>query len=309
MPGADRGLRRRLIAAALVGVAGIGWLAADTVASDPLATAGAGFRAETHDDCGIVRKKADGSDWECTFIDEFGGTKLSGKKWITQDTMETDFSTEMTCLRRSEKNIRVNRGVLELTARDEGDPFDCGRGLGNFWTEYTGGMIGTRTKFSQTYGKFEMRAKWPDARLPGLHGAFWMNPLDMAYGSWPRSGEIDIAEWWSAKPDLVIPSLHFTGRDGKVDSGWNCKVEDVSDWHTYAVDWSATGFKFSIDGKVCFTRRPVPSAPLLAAPQPFDKPFSIVLNMGVGLKNGINKVDDNTPLPATLTVDYVKAWS
>ena len=44
------------------------------------------------------------------------------------------------------------------------------------------------------------------------------------------------------------------------------------------------------------------------APQPFDQPFNVVLNMGVGATSGTNQVTSATSLPATYTVDYVKAW-
>jgi hypothetical protein len=44
------------------------------------------------------------------------------------------------------------------------------------------------------------------------------------------------------------------------------------------------------------------------APQPFDQPFSMILNMGVGPLGGSNPVSSSTKLPATYTVDYAKAW-
>jgi beta-glucanase (GH16 family) len=134
-----------------------------------------------------------------------------------------------------------------------------------------------------------------------------MYPLDNAYGPWPASGEIDVAEWWSVDPTLVMPSLHFYGRDFHVDSGWGCRVANPSVFHTYTVEWFPTGFNFSIDGTPCFTRTPTPNEPLVA-PQPFDQPFSMILNMGVGTASGTNTVSSATPLPATYTVDYAKAW-
>jgi hypothetical protein len=48
---------------------------------------------------------------------------------------------------------------------------------------------------------------------------------------------------------------------------------------------------------------PTPDAPL-KAPQPFDHPFSLVLNMGVAM-NGLSW---RTEFPASLVVDYAKAW-
>ena len=88
-------------------------------------------------------------------------------------------------------------------------------------------MVGTKGKFSQTYGRFEVRAKWPTADTSGIHGGFWMYPVENVYGRWPESGEIDVAEWWSSRPRLSLPSLHFDGRDKEVDSGWRLQGQDT----------------------------------------------------------------------------------
>ena len=105
----------------------------------------------------------------------------------------------------------------------------------------------------------------------------------------------------------MLPSLHFNGRRPRVDSGWQCRVADVSEFHTYAVEWSADEIRFFVDGSACFARSVTPTLPQVP-PQPFDHPFSMILNMGVGTAGGSNPVSSATPLPATYTVDYAKAW-
>ncbi len=273
------------------------------------ATGGGGTAAASvaYDACGVVLTKADGSSWTCAFVDNFDARSLDPNKWGIQQTASTGFRTGQTCFTGSTKNISLSRGELLLTARAEKGQFLCKSPSGDFSTTYTGGMIGTRGRFSQTYGRFEVRAKYPTARSAGVHGGFWMYPKTHTYGQWPASGEIDVAEWWSNDPTLVLPSLHYNGRDYTVDSGWNCRVTDVSSYHTYTVEWLPTAISFFIDGSLCFTRTPTPDSPLVA-PQPFDHPFSMILNMGVGTAGGTNAVTASTPLPATYTVDYAKAW-
>jgi len=292
-----------LAGATLIGLAGLAPL--------QLATGGGASTASaaepTYDACGAVLAKGDGTDWACSFVDNFDGKGLNTTKWIIQSTAQTGFRSGMTCFTAGNKNIAVRRGALELTARKLPGKFTCKSPSGDFTTIYTGGMIGTRGKFSQTYGKFEVRAKFPTARTAGVHGGFWMYPLNHTYGPWPGSGEIDVAEWWSHAPTLVLPSLHYHGRDWRYDSGWNCTVADVSGYHTYTVEWLPTEIRFFIDGALCFVRTPTPDSPLVA-PQPFDHPFSMILNMGVGPASGTNAVTSSTPLPATFTVDYAKAW-
>ncbi|KAA1420798.1 glycoside hydrolase family 16 protein [Nocardioides humilatus] len=258
------------------------------------------------DACGPLLTKPSGETWECTFVDAFDGSALDAEKWITQDTSRTGFKSALTCY-RGDDNVAVADGELVLEARDVGAPMNCDNPYGAFRTRYTGGIIGTRTHFSQTYGRFEVRAKFPPASQPGLHGGFWMYPEAMTYGKWPASGEIDVAEWWSNDPTLVLPTLHYNGRNPHADSGWGCRVDDVTEFHTYAAEWFESVIRFLIDGQICFVRRWLPTAPQVA-PQPFDKPFSLILNMGVGTATGTNAVSPATPLPAAFTVDYVKAW-
>jgi len=296
--------RRLLAAAALFITAGTASLPvvapADGAASAPVRA------AVESDACGPARLKVDGTPWTCTFVDNFAGSDLNTDKWTVQRTASTGFRTGKTCYTASPKNVSVRDGLLHLVAV-KGAWFTCKNPLGNFGTRYTGGMVGTRGNFSQTYGWFEVRAKYPAARVSGVHGGFWMYPLDLDYGTWPSSGEIDVAEWWSSDPTLVLPSLHYDGRDPDRDSGWDCRVADVSTFHTYAVEWWRTAMRFSIDGQVCWSPSWTPEAPLVA-PQPFDQPFSMILNMGVGTSTGTNKITWRTPYPATYVVDYAKAW-
>ena len=51
-----------------------------------------------------------------------------------------------------------------------------------------------------------------------------MFPQTSAYGGWPNSGEIDVAEWFSVAPDNVYPSVHYQGEDVAKSVGYNCIV-------------------------------------------------------------------------------------
>ncbi|WP_182481368.1 IPT/TIG domain-containing protein [Nocardioides immobilis] len=257
------------------------------------------------DACGDLLVKDDGSTWTCSFVDDFDGQSLDTTKWGVQQSSITGFRTGETCYVNSPENIAVRNGELLLTARREAQNLACDSTLGSFSTPYTGGMVGTRGKFSQTYGRFEVRAKYPAVTVAGLHGGFWTMPRTNTYGVWPASGELDIAEWWSNAPTQVLPTLHYTG-DSLADSGWNCRVSTPSSYHTYTMEWYPDVVRFFIDGEMCFERSWTPTG--LIAPQPFDKPFSMILNMGVGSLSGGNKVSADTPLPATYTVDYAKVW-
>ncbi|MDZ5620778.1 glycoside hydrolase family 16 protein [Nocardioides bizhenqiangii] len=297
---------RFLAGAALVGTLVTGYLqtASPSVSAAPNKPGDGVRAAATYDACGEVRTKVDGTPWTCTFADNFNGKSLDGGNWLVGETAFSGFTTGSTCF--TARNVAVRWGMLRLTARDEGYPFTCRSPNGSFVTRYTGGHIGTRGRFTQTYGKFEIRARYPRTTA-GVGIGYWLYPAKLTYGAWPASGEIDIAEWWSNVPNTTLPSLHYPGSNPSVDSGWGCTVATPTYFHTYGVEWSSTEMVFKIDGQECFRRSWTPAWPLVA-PQPFDHPFEMVLNAGVDRTTGPNAVTAATVLPATYEVDYVKAW-
>lgn len=276
------------------------------VAGIALTSSGSTDRASAApgDACGKTLRKADGGAWRCSFVDDFNASRLDSRKWLVAETKWSGFRVGSTCFKPG--NAAVNRGTLRLTTRKENRYFLCRSIMGAFRTRYSGAHLTTTGRFQQTYGRFEIRARLPEGPA-GLRAAFWMFPAKPTYGGWPRSGEIDVAEWWSVDEKLVMPSLHYGGRQPSLDSGQGCRVADQTAFHRYTLVWKPRVMQFQIDGKTCFQRSWRPNRPLLA-PQPFDKPFGLVLNMAVDYPIGGNRVSSTTPLPATFEIDYVKAW-
>jgi beta-glucanase (GH16 family) len=259
-------------------------------------------RAE--DACGKVRLKPSGQRWRCSFVDDFAGRRLDPDKWLTVATEWSGFRMGSSCL--MPENVRLRRGTLRIVARDEGRTFLCRSSRGSFNTRYTGGHIATHERFAQTYGKFEVRARFPAMRK-GVHGAFWLYPKHLTYGRWPRSGEIDVAEWWSVAPRTVMPSLHYNGSRRLTDSGEDCRVDDATQYHVYTVVWSSEVMRFRIDGRTCFRRVWAPSWPMFH-PQPFDHPFNLVLTFGADRLYSHNSPSASTGFPGAFQVDYAKVW-
>ena len=259
--------------------------------------------------CGSVQiPKASGGYWTCTFGDDFNGTTLDSTKWLPQTTAGSGFHSGPECFVNSPNNISVSGGYLNLTARREAAPFVCSSPIGSYVTQYTSGMVFTYTKWSQTYGRFEVSAKFPAATVAGLQESLWLFPVNYAkFGAWPLSGEIDIAEEYSLWPDRVIPYVHYVPAvlDPNVTNN-KCLITNVNAFHTYAVEWTATSIKVIFDGQTCLTDYPNPALPLVA-PQPFNQPFFIALTQALGIGgNAFNAA--TTPLPATTQIDYVRAW-
>lgn len=256
----------------------------------------------TSDPCGDKIEKREGGVWTCTFADDFSGRSLDTSKWVTGDTSVSGFYANATCFEPG-RGYSVGAGYLKLTVSKRGT-FDCTTPGGSVPADYIGGAVSTYGKFSQAYGRFEARIKYPSHTGVGLHSGFWMNPQKLTYGVWPASGEIDVAEWFSYAADKAFPSLHYTGRT-KADTGWDCAIGAADVFHTYAVEWGPTQMSFLYDGQVCFTRSWMPTD--LDAPAPFDKAFVPSLLAAAG--GGTNSPDASTPNSATTVVDYVKVWA
>ncbi len=257
---------------------------------------------------GAVLAKPGGGTWTCSWYDEFNGSSLDRTKWVPQQTAYSSFTTGVECFMDSTKNVSVGSGSLRLIARKEAAPFTCVDPAGNFTTRYTAGSVSTFTKFTQAYGRWEIRAKFIRTTKKGLHSALWMWPEDpMKYGHWPYAGEIDIAEVYSALSDRAIPYVHYVpdAVDWNVTNNY-CMISNIDQFHTYVMEWTPIAITISYDGKVCISDQWNPAAPLVR-PQPFDQPFMTALTQGFG--TGKNAFDPaTTPLPATTTIDYVRVW-
>jgi beta-glucanase (GH16 family) len=260
-------------------------------------------------DCGPDISTTTGGSWQCTFADDFDGTSLDSSKWMAQQTDGSGFGNSATaCYVDDPNNVSVSAGTLKLTAREESAPFTCKSPFGDFQSRYTSGMVSTaQGRFSQAFGRFEVRAKISAAQAKGLQTSLWLWPVDAnKYGPFPASGEIDIAEMYSAYPDRAIPYIHYNpaAPDPNV-TNTSCVISNLAAFHTYAVEWTPSSIKITYDGQTCLVDVWNPAS--LVNPQPFDHAFIVCLTQGLGI--GDNAFDPaTTPLPATTEVDYVRVW-
>jgi beta-glucanase (GH16 family) len=171
----------------------------------------------------------------------------------------------------------------------------------------TGGP-GETPLFTQTYGRFEFRAKLPTGQ--GYWPALWLLPQDQAYGGWAASGEIDILENKGKSPDIVQGTIHYGASSPKnVWSGKEYRLPNnstVADWHVYALDWEPGKISWSVDG-VVYSTRDFWFSNDNAWPAPFDKPFFIIMNLAVGGQFGGDPNGD-TKFPQEMLVDYVRVY-
>jgi beta-glucanase (GH16 family) len=194
------------------------------------------------------------------------------------------------------KNSRVERGVLIIEAhRDTSLP-----------KGYSSARLVTRSKAAWKYGYIEVRAKLPEGT--GTWPAIWMLPEENTFGSWPKSGEIDILEHVGYDPGVVHGTVHTEAfnHTKKTQKGAQREVESFSEqFHTYPIDWKSEKIDFYIDGGLYFTFENTGKD---FREWPFDQPFHLILNLAVGGNWGGQKGVDEKIWPQRMEVDYVRVY-
>lgn len=262
-------------------------------------------------DCGKRRHtKADGSAWVCTFAEEFDGRRLDPRRWQKVITRTSGYTSGTECFRAGKRNVEVSRGKLRLTARKLRAPITCRSPHGSFRTRYTSGSVTTHGLFSQTYGRFQVRAKFPRSKVKGLQSAIWMTPQTPRYGAWPRSGEIDIVEHYTHRHRRAIPYLHymfgFAATPLTSQTNNHCMLRKPRAFHTYVLVWEPGRLRVSIDGRPCLDHVVDPMLPWLS-PQPFNHPFVLNLTHLLGVKQNAFSAK-RTELPSTFVIDHWRVW-
>ncbi len=255
----------------------------------------------------IENENPDPKKYKLNWHDEFDGNSLNMNYWSYQEGDGSQYgipgwgNSEQQYY--SQDNVSVNNGALKITVRRENKGGKA----------YTSARIRTANKVAFTYGRIEAKIKLPPYQ--GLWPAFWMLPGTTTYGNWPNSGEIDIMEAKGRLPNETSAAIHFA--DNNNQHAYNTGTCDLNqtlssnmkDWHTYAVEWESDSLFFYVDD-ICFfgSKCNQYSGVQGNSGQPFDKNFHILLNLAVGgmFDNYINPNDSD--LPASMEVDYVRWW-
>ena len=128
--------------------------------------------------------------WSLVWSDEFdrpNGSAVDPSKWTFDIGGNGWGNHELESYTNRLDNSEVQNGELVIKALRE-----TYTGSDNITRNYTSARILTRTKFAQTYGRFEARLKVPYGQ--GIWPAFWMLGDNIGTAGWPNCGEIDIME-------------------------------------------------------------------------------------------------------------------
>ena len=155
---------------------------------------------------------------------------------------------------------------------------------------WTSARLVTLGHFSQTYGTFSARIKFPGGA--GMWPAFWLLGDNGEAG-----GEIDISEeygnpaWGESSASVFSQHDSINRATGDTHAG--------TGWHVWAVNWSPTSIEFLEDGKPLLTVKAFPGWP--------SGGMYMILNLAVGGSGG-GKVPASTK-SAEMLVDWVRVSS
>ncbi|GMV27219.1 MAG: hypothetical protein AMXMBFR58_32500 [Phycisphaerae bacterium] len=217
--------------------------------------------------------------WIPVWSDEFSGTSLDGSKWRAENAALVK-NNEQQYYHPS--HVTVADGFM--TIKSSNTPMG-GR-------PYTSGLIETKGRFNQQFGRIEMRARLP--RTKGMWPAFWMLP---ASNQWPP--EIDIMELLGHQPNKVYMTHHWGTWPNVQSEGDSYTGPDFSaDFHTFRADWYPDRIEYYIDDVMRAKHEQAIPA----------EPFFIIINTAVG-GDWPGNPDVTTVFPQFFVVDYVRVYS
>ena len=185
----------------------------------------------------------------------------------------------------------LRNGKLRITALKENGKVYSGR-------------VYAKVREGWTYGYIEASIKLPKGK--GTWPAFWMMPVNFRF--WPADGEIDIMEEVGYHPDYVSSSLHANAHvhsnGTQVTNEMKCAGAE-GDFHTYAILWTAKNITTYVDGQVQLS---YDNRGLGRDDWPYDDPFYVIFNLAWGGDWGGAQGVDESALPVTMEVDYVRVF-
>lgn len=231
-----------------------------------------------------------------TFNDEFDGNALDPAKW---NNCCIDFKGGAGVVGKdpfayAPGNVSVASGCLRIACSNE--PITCPNTNGGKSTvQYRSGQVQTKNKFSQKYGWWEARIKFPAAQslLPG----FWLMPQADSWSS--GTAEVDIMEYHTRWMGRQVSSALWWGGYGDGRRGGALgysNIENTGDWHVYALNWEPGKLEIHVDGKKTQTHTGpgIPSVDEI-----------VILSMAVATWG---KPVIDAQLPSSMLVDYVRVY-
>lgn len=240
-------------------------------------------------------------------------------KWNVQNNWRLHQDKAIT----RKENVKASNGLLTIHTKHlaQSESNDNSR-------RYSSGYLDTIGKFSQRYGRFEVRAKLPTVRNQsrGVWPAFWLRP-DNGRGN---EGEIDILETYGTPanrhkgdPDpygrseatvhVYQPGEH-NGQKAPVNrekkNQWTPQNINLNDgkFHTWTTEWTPDKITFLVDGQRYHEVTKATWGSDIWNKYFGSGKFNIRLNVQVGSSYWGTPESGKTADSTAFVIDYVRAW-
>lgn len=231
--------------------------------------------------------------------DEFEGNSLDTSIWGFDVGGDGWGNSELQYYTNG-NNIVLSDGTCKIVARREA----CnGR-------QFTSTRMVTRDKKEFTYGYVEARIKVPSYQ--GAWPAFWLLGKDIYSGQpWPFCGEIDIMEYANSSSKL-FGTLHWNANGKNPSSsyvhameGLTTYITNKTEFHTYALDWTAESIKILCDD-VVFFEKDIRGSQMDC----FHDDFYVLINLAIGgqFVNEYNVNNIGFDKTSIMEIDYVRVF-
>lgn len=245
------------------------------------------------------------ADW----ADEFDGTRLDSTKWNVWTGTYLSYDEAMI----DAGQVAVRDGTLRITTSRLAQPVNKGGRTRAFAT----GWVDTAGKLSKQYGRWEIRAKLPQVpgKSRGIWPAFWLRDAS-------GPGEIDLMESMgdphnhlsTHPPGSWQSAIHqSTGHESgtvKLQNLVKPAKYIAADWHVWALEWTPSYVRVLLDGQQTWEVRTADYPWLKTS---FTKGgVHLRMNTQVGhdwMGFTDPKKPEETVLPVTMQIDYVRYWS
>lgn len=194
------------------------------------------------------------------------------------------------------KNVHIDNGCLILSGS-----LNPNQGGSRFMfnSAKISSQIGWR------YGKFVMRAILPEGKM--LRSVLVLKPKQPKYpGDWLDNGQINMLVY-AQQASFIIGGLHYRMPLGQSYNGrkLNTQSNVTKEFQLYSIEWNETTIRWLFNDVVYFEHN---------VSKPFDQPFHLVLQLGVGgpefdtRNTVIQSYDANRWPNNNFTIDYIKIY-
>lgn len=254
------------------------------------------------------------------FEDDFSSNTLNPENWDCEIGRVRGKSYET----KWPGNVKVKNGNLILTENKERHTlYEEWPTYDEVTYEWAAGSIFSKGRKKWVYGRFEAKMKLP----PVFNGAFWFigNSFRQLYidkdgskseyntryagveniNNWAECGEIDVCESWDYT-QKTKPMCNLWSNTGTSISSaaFPQSIDSVNEWHIYAIEKTPEYIAAFIDN-VEYKRWTYSDYDSATVSAYVDKAVSIILSIGIGNENDINRGITN----AKMYVDWIRVYA